>query len=149
EDRIEPAEGVVPVRRNGDARLQEVVGAPRKMLELERASGFPAHRLDNSDGFGGDFASNAVTWNDSNFDRLGLHFSLARGVPPPLALALARRLRASLGPQALWLFSLRVGPHPHALSLGGSAPRSGRRRFPLFLVPCPLSLVPFPPQLQS
>jgi hypothetical protein len=26
-------------------------------------------------------------------------------------------------------YSLRAGPHPHALSLGDFAPRSGRRRF--------------------
>ena len=48
------------------------------------------------------------------------------------------------------LFSLRVGPHPHALSLGGAASRrcppaarSGRRRFPFSLVPCVLSLFCF------
>ena len=29
-------------------------------------------------------------------------------------------------------FSLRAGPHPHALSLGDVAPRSGRRRFPRY-----------------
>src|SRR5262245_12573795 len=46
-------------------------------------------------------------------------FLNARGAPPPLALA--RRLRASLGPQAL-----RLVPCP------------------LSLVPCPFSLVPFP-----
>ena len=46
------------------------------------------------------------------------------------------------------LFSLRVGPHPHALSLGGAAtrrflpaPRSGRRRFPLSLSATILLLV--------
>src|SRR4029453_9098644 len=54
------------------------------------------------------------------------------------------------------LFLLLAGPHPHSLSLGDYAPRSGpvfallrrglvgafgvggRRRFPLSLVPCPL-----------
>src|SRR5687767_1442277 len=48
----------------------------------------------------------------------------ARGAPPPLALA--RRLRASLGPQAL--LNARGAP-PRSRSLGDSAPRSGRRRF--------------------
>src|SRR3954452_15938343 len=51
-------------------------------------------------------------------------FLTARGAPPPLALA--RRLRASLGAQAL--VSLLAGPHPRPFSLGGYAPRSGRRR---------------------
>ena len=51
-------------------------------------------------------------------------FLKARGAPPPLALA--RGLRASLGPQALSLF-------PYPLSLVPC---------PLSLVPCPLSLVP-------
>src|SRR5262249_59393406 len=92
--------------------------------------------------------------------RRRLAFLTARGAPPPRALA--RRLRAALGPQALgishcawgptatrsrsaasrraraagaWHFSLRVGPHRHALSLGGFAPRSGRR--PLAFLPPP------------
>src|SRR5882672_10766772 len=44
--------------------------------------------------------------------------------------------RSGFDPRSCLLFSLRVGPHPHALSLGGAAsrrfppaPRSGRRRF--------------------
>ncbi len=82
--------------------------------------------------------------------------SNAHGAPPPCALA--RRLRASLGPQAL---PMRRGPppslslgdsaprsgrrrfhahgaHPHALSLGDSAPRSGRRRFSMRMGPTPM-----------
>src|SRR4051812_15799464 len=97
-------------------------------------------------------------------------FLTARGAPPPPALA--RRLPASLGPpapltprggpppppppvgphpHALSLgdsaprsgrrrYSLRVGPHPHALSLGDSAPRSGRRRYSLRVAPPPRAL---------
>jgi hypothetical protein len=38
-------------------------------------------------------------------------------------------LVASSSPTYCLLFSMRVGPHPDALSLGGFAPRSGRRRF--------------------
>src|SRR5262245_49638005 len=33
------------------------------------------------------------------------------------------------------LHSARLGPHPQALSLGGFAPRSGRRRSPRFPLP--------------
>src|SRR3954462_9284269 len=40
----------------------------------------------------------------------------------------------------LLAFSLRVGPHPHALALGDSAPRSGRRRFSLRVGPHPHAL---------
>src|SRR4051794_25033447 len=56
---------------------------------------------------------------------MGTSSLLARGAPPPLALT--RRLRASLWPQALSY--LLAGPHPRSRSLGDSAPRSGRRRF--------------------
>src|SRR5205085_4743942 len=35
EDRVEPAQRVVAVRRDGDAGLEIVVGPPRKVLELE------------------------------------------------------------------------------------------------------------------
>jgi hypothetical protein len=38
-------------------------------------------------------------------------------------------------PSVCWHFSLLAGPHPRSLSLGGSAPRSGRRRFAFFYVP--------------
>ena len=36
------------------------------------------------------------------------------------------------------IFYLRMGPHPHALSLGGCAPRSGRRRFLVRTGPHPM-----------
>ena len=53
----------------------------------------------------------------------------------PLPCALPRRLRASLGPQALLNAH---GAHSHALSLGDSAPRSGRRRFSMRMGPTPM-----------
>ena len=63
--------------------------------------------------------------------QLWVSYIATRGTP------LTRRGRASLGPQALGFSHLLVGPHPHSRSLGGFAPRSGRRRFPLSLVPFP------------
>jgi hypothetical protein len=54
-------------------------------------------------------------------------------LPPPFSAASFDKLRTtlsyvegSLEQQALFLFSMRLGPHPQALSLGGYAPRSGR-----------------------
>src|SRR3954462_3714888 len=42
----------------------------------------------------------------------------------------ARSTRATVGRVKVSLFSLLAGPHPRSLSLGGYAPRSGRRRLP-------------------
>src|SRR5262245_33330269 len=39
------------------------------------------------------------------------------------------------------LYSMRMGPHPHALALGDFAPRAGRRRFALTIVFSTLTLV--------
>src|SRR3954462_3881020 len=42
----------------------------------------------------------------------------------------ARSTRATVGRVKVSLFSLLAGPRPRSLSLGGYAPRSGRRRLP-------------------
>src|SRR5882672_1725242 len=130
----------------------QVVGRPF-MLDTMLRSGVPPH-IGQSPEPGSDVAkmkepasTNPLITNKYFFIVVSA-FLTARGAPPPLALA--RRPRASLGPQALLTargaphFSMRLGPHPHALppralrsaaaegsralSLGGFAPRSGRRR---------------------
>jgi hypothetical protein len=55
--------------------------------------------------------------------------------------------RAIAGPlPSCLLFLLLAGPHPRSLALGGFAPRAGRRRFPLSLVPFPFCLLLFSTQ---
>jgi hypothetical protein len=53
---------------------------------------------------------------------------LARLAFAPLELRRAQARRRSARPSGLKLHSTRVGPHPHARSLGNFAPRSSRRR---------------------
>ena len=95
ENRVEPAQRVVPVRRDRDAGLQIVIRAPRQLLELERPAILLPDRLDHFHRFGRDFAAYSIAWDYGNLERLSLHLSLARGAPPPLALARRRRSRGA------------------------------------------------------
>src|SRR5207249_11245178 len=63
-DRVVLAELVVPAGWNGDARLKEIVGAPRKRLERQRtAKGFSGGEQDASRGRG-PLRADPVPWND-------------------------------------------------------------------------------------
>jgi hypothetical protein len=65
EHRVEiVAQHRVAVRRNGDAGLQVVVGAPRQHLELERPPEDVAGGAKNLDRFGGDVDADAVSGNN-------------------------------------------------------------------------------------
>ena len=67
EDRVElVAQHRVAVGRHRDAGLEEVVGAPRQRLELERSARTAADRAQHLDRFGGDFLADAVAGDDRN-----------------------------------------------------------------------------------
>jgi hypothetical protein len=55
------AQHVVPVRRNGDACREEMVGAPGQRLEVECLAGNVTHGLEDLDRFGRDFLPDAIT----------------------------------------------------------------------------------------
>src|SRR5262249_37655791 len=54
----------VPVRRNGDARLQIVIGAPGQDVEVEPAAEDLRNPVEDLDCFCGDLDANPVAWND-------------------------------------------------------------------------------------
>ena len=59
-----PRQRVVAVRRDGDAGLEEVVGAPRQVLELERPPEDLADARQHLHRFGGDVFPDAVAGDD-------------------------------------------------------------------------------------
>ena len=68
------AEHVVAVGRDRDAGLEEVVGAPRQVLELERPAEHFADTRQHFHRFGGDFLADAVARDDCDLGswRLGV-----------------------------------------------------------------------------
>ena len=69
EDRIELAQQVVPVRRDRDTGFEEVIRAPRQLLEVERPPEPLADRAQHFHRFGGDLFADAVTGDKGDVSR--------------------------------------------------------------------------------
>src|SRR6185312_10493024 len=107
EDRVEAAQCVVAVLRDGDARLQEVIGAPRQMLEFELPAEHLAGARQHLHRFRGDFFSDSITRNyrDSHVCILqcawGPTPTRSRSAPALRARSLRRLARAAGAPDSI------------------------------------------------